>query len=97
MVKYPYTITKYKDRKLYDLQNSCYILLSDVITKVKNKDSVKVKNYEGKDITLALLVECYCVMLRESSGKEYSKFMYNKLIRKMRELIQGFNNADTKN
>jgi polyhydroxyalkanoate synthesis regulator protein len=89
MVKYPFNIIKYKDRRLYDLQETTYILLSDITTKVKNKELVKIKDYKGADITLSVLVECYCAMLRESAAKDYSKFMYNKLIRKMRELIQG--------
>ena len=90
MVKLPFTIIKYKDRRLYDIENSQYIQLSDVISKVKEKKSVKIKNYEGQDITLDVLVECYCVMLRNEASKEYSDFMYNKLLRRMRQLIQGF-------
>lgn len=85
-----FNIIRYKDRKLYKTDTSNYIKYSDIIKLIRLRKYVRVQDFEGKDITLQILVDCYCTMLKESVNKKFSEVDFNKLIFKMKKLIREF-------
>lgn len=51
-------LVKYKNRKLYDRNESCYVTLTDVVAAVQKNTPVRVlENGTNKDITRDVLVE----------------------------------------
>lgn len=88
MVNIPYNIIKYKDRKLYSLDLSKTISLDDIIYLVKNKKIVKIKNYKHENITLSILAECYCKILKGMVDKTVTPVTYNKMVFTLKTMIQ---------
>lgn len=53
------TIVKYSNRKLYDLNNSQYCTLTDIIDDIKRGQPIQVVRHDDqKDITVEVLKNC---------------------------------------
>jgi polyhydroxyalkanoate synthesis repressor PhaR len=51
-------IKKYQNRKLYDTESSCYVILEDIAKMIKRGEDIKVvENNSGKEITAVILTE----------------------------------------
>lgn len=68
-------IKKYKNRKLYDVQNHCYISLKDVYDRYNKGQCMTIQGSTGEDITETTVFQSI-VSTRQNDG-EFVKMVIN--------------------
>ena len=76
------TIRKYKNRKLYDVENSAYVTLQEISELIREGDEVQVIYAEtGEDITaqtlLALIIDNEKRVAQKNLNNSDTKFLTN--------------------
>ncbi|MBF0366610.1 MAG: hypothetical protein HQK50_13640 [Oligoflexia bacterium] len=74
-------IRRYRNRKLYDVVQSCYITLGELGEYIRAGDSINVIEQDSKKDLTALTMIQVLHLLEKESHTEQDKVMLNRIIR----------------